>query len=94
MLGQYRAGASNGVAVPGYADEIDHAQSRTETFVAIKAAIVNWRWTGVPFYLRTGKRLQQRCSEIVVTFRPVPHSIFDKASRPDFTNAPGDPPAA
>jgi glucose-6-phosphate 1-dehydrogenase len=80
VLGQYRAGASNGVAVPGYADEIDHAQSRTETFVAIKAAIVNWRWTGVPFYLRTGKRLQQRCSEIVVTFRPVPHSIFEKES--------------
>jgi glucose-6-phosphate 1-dehydrogenase len=80
VLGQYRAGASNGVAVPGYADEIGHAQSRTETFVAIKAAIVNWRWTGVPFYLRTGKRLQQRCSEIVVTFRQVPHSIFEKES--------------
>jgi glucose-6-phosphate 1-dehydrogenase len=78
VLGQYRAGASNGVAVPGYADEIGHAESRTETFVAIKAAIANWRWTGVPFYLRTGKRLQQRCSEIIVTFRKVPHSIFDK----------------
>ncbi len=77
---QYCAGASNGVAVPGYADEIGYADSRTETFVTIKAAIVNWRWTGVPFYLRTGKRLQQRCSEIIVTFRKVPHSIFDKES--------------
>jgi glucose-6-phosphate 1-dehydrogenase len=48
VLGQYRAGASNGVAVPGYADEISYADSRTETFVTIKAAIVNWRWTGVP----------------------------------------------
>ena len=51
--------------------------SNTETFVAIKADIANWRWAGVPFYLRTGKRLPQRVSEIVVAFRPVPHSIFD-----------------
>ena len=78
--GQYRAGACNGVAVPGYADEIANHQSTTETFVALKVAVANWRWTGVPFYLRTGKRLQQRSSEIVVTFRKVPHSIFDSES--------------
>ena len=75
--GQYRAGACSGVAVPGYVDEIDSRQSSTETFVALKVAVANWRWTGVPFYLRTGKRLQQRSSEIVVTFRKVPHSIFN-----------------
>ena len=78
--GQYRAGACNGIAVPGYTDEIANRQSTTETFVALKAAVANWRWTGVPFYLRTGKRLQQRSSEIVVTFRKVPHSIFNSES--------------
>jgi len=75
--GQYRAGACSGVAVPGYVEEIDNRQSSTETFVALKVAVANWRWTGVPFYLRTGKRLQQRSSEIVVTFRKAPHSIFN-----------------
>lgn len=78
--GQYRAGACNGIAVPGYTDEIANRQSTTETFVALKVAVANWRWTGVPFYLRTGKRLQQRSSEIVVTFRKVPHSIFNSES--------------
>ena len=78
--GQYRAGACNGIAVPGYAEEITDGPSSTETFVAVKAAVANWRWTGVPFYLRTGKRLQQRSSEIVVTFRKVPHSIFNSNS--------------
>jgi glucose-6-phosphate 1-dehydrogenase len=77
VRGQYKAGASNGTAVPGYIDEIggDH-DSRTETFVAIKAEIENWRWAGVPFYLRTGKRLAMRTSEIVVHFKSIPHSIF------------------
>jgi glucose-6-phosphate 1-dehydrogenase len=78
--GQYRAGACNGVVVPGYAEEITDRPSSTETFVAIKAAVASWRWTGVPFYLRTGKRLQQRSSEIVVTFRKIPHSIFNSES--------------
>jgi glucose-6-phosphate 1-dehydrogenase len=76
VRGQYRAGASNGGAVPGYLDELGSNTSKTETFVAIKAEIANWRWAGVPFYLRTGKRLEARESEIVVNFRPVPHSIF------------------
>ncbi|PWG64662.1 glucose-6-phosphate dehydrogenase [Sediminicurvatus halobius] len=78
VRGQYRAGAIGGQPVPGYLDEdgVDE-DSRTETFVAIKAEIANWRWSGVPFYLRTGKRLQERNAEIVVNFREVPHSIFD-----------------
>ncbi|QDH71923.1 glucose-6-phosphate dehydrogenase [Lysobacter alkalisoli] len=75
VRGQYRAGAVGGKAVPGYLDELGHG-SHTETFVAIKAEVQNWRWAGVPFYLRTGKRLSERMSEIVVTFRQVPHSIF------------------
>ena len=82
VRGQYRAGAAGGKAVPGYADELGRSDSRTETFVAVKAEIDNWRWGGVPFYLRTGKRLAERVSEIVVSFRQVPHSIFDSASGP------------
>jgi len=75
VTGQYRAGAIDGVAVPGYDEELGQA-SGTETFVALKAHIDNWRWKGVPFYLRTGKRLPQRATEIVIQFRCVPHSIF------------------
>jgi glucose-6-phosphate 1-dehydrogenase len=75
ITGQYRAGAINGVAVPGYDDEL-RQDSDTETFVAIRAHIDNWRWKGVPFYLRTGKRLPERKTEIVIQFREVPHSIF------------------
>lgn len=73
--GQYRAGISDGGAVPGYAEELGKA-SNTETFVALRVFVGNWRWANVPFYLRTGKRLPRRESEIVVTFRRVPHSIF------------------
>ncbi|WP_289035941.1 glucose-6-phosphate dehydrogenase [uncultured Roseibium sp.] len=78
VRGQYKAGASAGGAVPGYLEELGRDDSTTETFVALKAEIANWRWAGVPFYLRTGKRLAQRVSEIVVQFRPIPHSIFDE----------------
>ena len=78
VRGQYRAGAANGGAVPGYCEEIGVERSDTETFVAIKAEISNWRWGNVPFYLRTGKRLADQVSEIVVAFKPVPHSIFPK----------------
>jgi glucose-6-phosphate 1-dehydrogenase len=78
VRGQYRAGVADGKQVPGYNDEIGRADdpSPTETFVAIKGEIANWRWGGVPFYLRTGKRLAARGSEIVVQFREVPHDIF------------------
>lgn len=75
VTGQYRAGAIGGQAVPGYDEELGKA-SDTETFVAIKAHVDNWRWKGVPFYLRTGKRMPKRVTEIVIQFRCVPHSIF------------------
>ena len=78
VTGQYRGGAVNGQIVPGYDEELGK-DSDTETFVALKAHVDNWRWRGVPFYLRTGKRLQERVTEIVVQFRCVPHSIFTDA---------------
>ena len=77
VRGQYRAGAVDGAAVPGYLDEPGcNPESATETFVAIRAEINNWRWAGVPFYLRTGKRMPSRYSEISVQFRDVPHNLF------------------
>lgn len=77
VRGQYRAGASAGLPVVGYTDEQGiPADSKTETFVAVKAEIANWRWAGVPFYLRTGKRMPERLAEIVINFREVPHQIF------------------
>ncbi|GAB2627930.1 glucose-6-phosphate dehydrogenase [Novilysobacter erysipheiresistens] len=86
VIGQYGAGAVGGVAVPGYRDELQRP-SDTETFVALRAHIDNWRWKGVPFYLRTGKRLPQRCTEIYLQFRSVPHSIFDHGGAPLQPNA-------
>jgi glucose-6-phosphate 1-dehydrogenase len=77
VRGQYTAGASAGGAVPGYDAELG-LDSATETFVALKAEIGNWRWSGVPIYLRTGKRLPSRVSEITVQFKQIPFSIFDK----------------
>ena len=75
VIGQYGAGATGGQPVTGYAEELKH-ESTTETFVALKAHIDNWRWQGVPFYLLTGKRLATRQSEITIEFKAVPHSIF------------------
>jgi glucose-6-phosphate 1-dehydrogenase len=68
--GQYEGGASS------YLDDCGDPGSLTESFVAVKAEVSNWRWAGTPFYLRTGKRLRTRMSEIVVTFKEPPHSIF------------------
>ncbi|MFX5801353.1 glucose-6-phosphate dehydrogenase, partial [Acinetobacter baumannii] len=77
VRGQYRAGHVDGVAVPGYRKEADaNPDSRTETYVAVKAEIDTWRWAGVPFYLRTGKRMADSLAEIVVRFKSVPHAIF------------------
>jgi glucose-6-phosphate 1-dehydrogenase len=81
VRGQYRAGHVNGVAVPAYRKEPGaDPESKTETFVAVRAEIDTWRWAGVPFYLRTGKRMADQLAEIVVRFKPVPHSIFAQSS--------------
>lgn len=87
VRGQYRSGAVGNEVVPAYTDEPGvTAQSQNETFVAIRANIDNWRWAGVPFYLRTGKRLQNRVSEIVINFERMPHAIFDSATTADSPN--------
>lgn len=77
VRGQYSAGILGGQPVPGYREEpgVD-PQSRTETFVALRTEIASWRWAGVPFYIRTGKRLPAREAHIVVNFRETPHAIF------------------
>ncbi|MFV8752907.1 glucose-6-phosphate dehydrogenase [Nannocystaceae bacterium ST9] len=79
VRGQYGAGAANGKVAPGYDVDLGRA-SNTETFVALRARIDNWRWQGVPFYFRTGKRMAERRSEIVVQFKSVPHNIFEGRS--------------
>jgi glucose-6-phosphate 1-dehydrogenase len=77
VRGQYTSGFVKGQEVPGYLDEPDANQnSRTETFVAIKVELDNWRWAGVPFYLRTGKRLPNKTSEVVIYFKRQPHNLF------------------
>lgn len=87
VRGQYEAGLSNNERVPRYRDESGVAHdSTTETFVALKAEINNWRWAGVPFYLRTGKRLAERSCEIVVEFKEVPHTIFEMQHKKTMAN--------
>jgi len=77
VRGQYTAGFLKGGAVPGYNEENDaHTASQTETFVAIRVDIDNWRWADVPFYLRTGKRMPTKVSEVVINFKQLPHNIF------------------
>ena len=78
VRGQYGAGWYHGEPVPGYLEEdaCSDAASDTETFVAIKAHINNWRWAGVPFYLRTGKRMAEKLTEIVICYKSLPHNIF------------------
>ena len=85
VRGQYIGGFVEGQEVPGYLEEPDANQaSRTETFVAIKAEIDNWRWAGVPFYLRTGKRMPAKTSEVVIYFKRQPHNLF----KDSFANLP------
>lgn len=79
VRGQYVAGEMDGKSVPGYQDELGGV-STTETFVAIRAHIDNWRWSKVPFYLRTGKRLNERCAEIIIQYKDVSHSVYDEVS--------------
>ncbi|CAA6827631.1 MAG: Glucose-6-phosphate 1-dehydrogenase (EC [uncultured Thiotrichaceae bacterium] len=82
VRGQYRAGMNKGSSVPGYLDEGEEPLvSDTETFVALRADIDNWTWRGVPFYLRTGKRMPKRYSEIIIQFKNVPHSVFPKGGK-------------
>jgi glucose-6-phosphate 1-dehydrogenase len=84
VRGQYRAGSANGRPVPGYLDEEKVPPgSRCETFVALRTEVRNWRWAGVPFYIRTGKRLAARDAQIVVNFRPTPHNIFPGVNQPN-----------
>jgi len=75
VTGQYGRGAIEGNSVPGYLEELGR-ESGTETFVALKAHVDNWRWKNVPFYLRTGKRLPRRHTEIYIQFKEVPHNVF------------------
>ena len=83
IRGQYTASKIRGESIAGYREEKGVGKdSRTETFVAVKFFIENWRWGGVPFYIRTGKRLPTRVTEIVIHFKPTPHNIFSKESEP------------
>jgi glucose-6-phosphate 1-dehydrogenase len=75
VRGQYRA-ANGGAPQPSYAEDAENTESRTESFIAMKVEIANWRWKGTPFYLRTGKKLRARASEIAIVFKEPPHSIF------------------
>jgi glucose-6-phosphate 1-dehydrogenase len=80
VRGQYTSGFVNGQGVPGYLEEEGaNTQSKTETFASIRVDIDNWRWAGVPFYLRTGKRMPAKHSEIVVHFKEQPHNIFKES---------------
>ena len=84
VRGQYRAGNAQGSRVVGYLEEAKVPPgSPCETFVAIRTEVQNWRWAGVPFYLRTGKRLAARDAQIVVNFRPTPHAIFPVVHAPN-----------
>jgi len=77
VRGQYTSGFLNGAAVPGYLEEEGaNTESTNESFVAIRVDIDNWRWADVPFYLRTGKRMQSKRTEIVINFKQLPHNIF------------------
>ncbi|MBC7918422.1 MAG: glucose-6-phosphate dehydrogenase [Rhodoferax sp.] len=85
VRGRYTSGSIAGTQVPGYREEAGvNPNSNTETFVALRTEIENWRWAGVPFYIRTGKRLAGRDARIVINFRPTPHAIFNSHS--DMTN--------
>jgi glucose-6-phosphate 1-dehydrogenase len=80
VRGQYSAGSISGDPVVGYMEEEGAAEdsSNTETFVALKVFVDNWRWAGVPFYLRTGKRMKEKVTQIVITYKENPHAIFSE----------------
>ena len=82
VRGQYVAGSYDGELVPGYLEELAYPYSATETFVALRMYIDNWRWARVPFYLRTGKRMKERCAEIVIQFKDVSHRVYGESAGP------------
>jgi glucose-6-phosphate 1-dehydrogenase len=84
VRGQYKSGVVEGKTVKSYEEERGGV-SQTETFVALRADIDNWRWAGVPFFLRTGKRLPERRTQIAIQFKPLPHSIFGMGADNDLT---------
>lgn len=88
VRGQYGPGEVNGEIMKGYREEsrVD-PESQTDTYAAMRLDIDNWRWQGVPFYLRTGKRMRRKLTQLVITFRPTPHTLFR-----DFTSASGKRP--
>ncbi|MCJ8169222.1 glucose-6-phosphate dehydrogenase [Atopomonas sediminilitoris] len=87
VRGQYAAGSIDGQPVPGYLEEENaNVHSNTETFVSLRCEIRNWRWSGVPFYLRTGKRMQQKLSQIVIHFKESAHYIFAEEQRDQVSN--------
>ncbi len=82
VRGQYTSGVINGQPVPGYKEEPKiPANSTTETYVALKLFIENWRWADVPFYIRTGKRLPKRSTEVMIQFKRVPHQLYKPSER-------------
>lgn len=84
VRGQYAAGFdADGKKAGSYLADVERDQSDTESFVAITAEVQNWRWAGVPFYLQTGKRMSERKTQIVISFRPLPHSIFQGPVSPN-----------
>jgi glucose-6-phosphate 1-dehydrogenase len=85
VRGQYASGVVEGKTAKGYGEERGQP-SDTETFVALRVDIDNWRWAGVPFFLRTGKRLPERRTQIAIQFKPVPHSIFDGPAKDDMVS--------
>src|SRR6478735_3475380 len=90
VRGRYDIGLVDGAPAPSYAEDLAssglHGASRTETFVALRTEVQNWRWAGVPFYLRTGKRMPERVSEIVVVFKEPPHAMFPHSEGPTEAN--------
>jgi glucose-6-phosphate 1-dehydrogenase len=81
IKGQYTRGSIDDVKVSSYLEDIDKYESKTETFVALKTYVDNWRWKNVPFYIRTGKRMKTRYSEIVINFKEVKHNLFPSKER-------------
>ncbi|UTO28756.1 glucose-6-phosphate dehydrogenase [Bartonella harrusi] len=86
VRGQYLSGLLNGLSVRSYCDDLGKKVSESETFVALKVKINNWRWADTPFYLRTGKRMSTRMSEIVIVFKSIPHNIFEANADEIFSN--------